>query len=1069
MASFNFREISVSNNVEELSSIAGTHATYDDADGFDSTSAVAQPIYGRDRETLQLLKTYETLLQSKQFQTVLVHGESGSGKTALVDVIRDPVCRSRGYFVAGKFAENSAVQEPYSAIMAVFSDLCDLIAQSDDFDENRRTEIQGALASDGQLLARAVTNLSPFIGESNVVTPIEPSFAKFKVACSLFLRTMASDEHPVVMLLDDIQWADKGSRLLLEMILSDSSVKNVMLILSFRDEESAQVVDILGYAKHHVDIALNNLDESAVHQMVSVSLGSNTDQVRDLSRLVAKRTDGHPYHVKMFIEFALQEGLLSIDEETQEWNFNVDTMQEEIMVSDSLASLLTRKIERLSPHVKEILKIASLLGYHFGGSILVDVACTAAKERPFEDDASHSFGGSEMSRESALSAVLAALDNAVKHGFIESTRDRYHFTHDKLQASFRSLLGEREEERLHASIGRAYILGIGTDESAVYNAAVHLNCAPDVLLDSEHRAKLARINFGASQYSMKKSAFVTAEMMLQKGLSALGEHGRWSEEHFDLTFEMMLFLAKLQIITGSFEECEKTTKEALKYSRTTTMRMQVISIEVDLRAARSFVNDGLFTDYLVLAKSLGIKMPDKVSIRHIAMKLIKVKLMLVRKSDHDLLSLPATRVDDLLTTTAMKLLVYICSYGLLTEQKETAIFAALLAMELTLKRGISPLSPFAFAIYGVSQISLGNTKCGYRFGKIALSVLEKLTSQEAACPTFGFTLTLLSCWKEPIRDLIDPLFQIGFDGFARGDTLFGAYCMAQSFAMQTIRGDNLEKVESAMRDTYDMVSEMGQKLLCLWYQPYLQWSINMRSDSGTFENVGILSGEIMQEEEFFRQAEEATNPLLALIAFLYKALEAAYFHDYELSVSFYEEAASFGQDAIRISHGAPNYYWSAAQVNFELFQSCGSRHYQRNGRKYLKKLKRMEADGCPNITPYLVFLEAERASRRKSISVSLLRSLYDDAITSLGESDFVHLVGLLNERAGFHFAERGGRAEAEQYFHRAMDIYMSDWGATAKYIWLQEKSMVVLSQLRETTGADIAFEGGYVTANENRV
>jgi hypothetical protein len=155
-----------------------------------------------------------------------------------------------------------------------------------------------------------------------------------------------------------------------------------------------------------------------------------------------------------------------------------------------------------------------------------------------------------MSRESALSAVLAALANAVKGGFIEATRDRYHFTHDKLQSSFRYLLGEREEERLHASIGRAYLLGIETDESAVYNAAVHLNCSPDFLSGDEQRAKLARINLGAAQYSMKKSAFVNSEMMLQQGLDALGRHGRWSEEHFDLTFEMMLRLAKLQVTTG---------------------------------------------------------------------------------------------------------------------------------------------------------------------------------------------------------------------------------------------------------------------------------------------------------------------------------------------------------------------------------------------------------------------------------------------------------------------------------------------------------------------------------------
>jgi hypothetical protein len=74
-------------------------------------------------------------------------------------------------------------------------------------------------------------------------------------------------------------------------------------------------------------------------------------------------------------------------------------------------------------------------------------------------------------------------------------------------------------------------------------------------------------------------------------------------------------------------------------------------------------------------------------------------------------------------------------------------------------------------------------------------------------------------------------------------------------------------------------------------------------------------------------------------------------------------------------------------VNFELFQSSGERHYQRKGRKFMRTLKRMEAAGCPNITPCLVFLEAERASRQKSIPDSTLRDLYDDGIALLAESD----------------------------------------------------------------------------------
>lgn len=147
----------VSNNTtSDLSSITDTHRSFcssssnDGAGGWNKYSesrAHQNIVYGRSRETLQLLKTYQKLLQTKQSQTVLVHGESGCGKTSLVDSVREQVCASNGYFVTGKYIQNSTTREPYSAIMAAFSDICDLTAQSEDCNEQRCKQIQEGLGS----------------------------------------------------------------------------------------------------------------------------------------------------------------------------------------------------------------------------------------------------------------------------------------------------------------------------------------------------------------------------------------------------------------------------------------------------------------------------------------------------------------------------------------------------------------------------------------------------------------------------------------------------------------------------------------------------------------------------------------------------------------------------------------------------------------------------------------------------------------------------------------------------------------------------------------------------------
>jgi hypothetical protein len=93
----------------------------------------------------------------------------------------------------------------------------------------------------------------------------------------------------------------------------------------------------------------------------------------------------------------------------------------------------------------------------------------------------------------------------------------------------------------------------------------------------------------------------------------------------------------------------------------------------------------------------------------------------------------------------------------------------------------------------------------------------------------------------------------------------------------------------------------------------------------------------------------------------------------------------------------------------------------------------MEAGGCPNASPQLLFLDAEDASRKKFSSDSEVLAAYDCGIESLATAKHIHLEGFLNEKAGFDAAKRGSRQAAERYFNRALEIYNYDWGAIAKY------------------------------------
>jgi predicted ATPase len=131
-------------------------------------------LFGRSSETLTLIKTYADVLLNKNTllskSVIVVHGESGSGKTSLIESLRKPVSESNGFFCTGKFFqpsdEGGVSQEPYSAVMAAFSDLCDLVLQSTDYDSHRRNEIQQALGHHSNLLVNTISSLAPLLDEN---------------------------------------------------------------------------------------------------------------------------------------------------------------------------------------------------------------------------------------------------------------------------------------------------------------------------------------------------------------------------------------------------------------------------------------------------------------------------------------------------------------------------------------------------------------------------------------------------------------------------------------------------------------------------------------------------------------------------------------------------------------------------------------------------------------------------------------------------------------------------------------------------------------------------------------
>jgi predicted ATPase len=1029
----------------DLSLITDGHYPNNGEDGLEVPASAV--LYGRTCETNLLLNAYQQVLRTiKKTNSVLIHGVSGSGKTALADQLRQPVYESEGYFVAGKYFQGSAIQEPYSAIMAAFSDLCDLVSQSENFTEERRREIQKKLGTDGRLLAKAISNLSPFLDATEgeeIDIRNEAAFAKFKVACKVFLHAMSSDKHPIVLFIDDIQWMDGGSRQLIALLLNDAELKNVMLVLAYRDEDANCEIDILMEESDvaMLDIPLQNISAGDVHEFVCEMIGSSSAD-KELSHLVELKTGGNPFHMIQFVEFIQREGLMIYDAASSSWQYDVDEIQKEIMVPESLADLLALKIWRLPFEVQETLKVASLIGFQFREDVLLGVP-SAIRDQAIEEEKVESLQSVAVS----LDLASLSLKEALNGGFIEKTNDGYQFSHDKLHSAFQSMTDGAEEEELHLAIGETFLY-IGGAES-MYQAAVHLHHAPAFGRQKAERVKLAAVNLEAANYCIRKSAFVDAATLLRRGLELLDPDEKWTL-HYDLAFQMTETLAKMALIIGNHECCKDMTKEALLRAKTTEMKIDSLLIDVECRMTNNEVDGSIAAANRAL-RVLGVKLPRKVAYRHVVMKLLKVKWTIGRKSDEDILSLPP--MGDRTMSTIVRLLFFLSCYCFLKDERYQAVYSALLATELTLKDGLSPFSASAFTIYGVAELYLGDSRRAYRFGKLALTLLDRIKNKDADCPTTGFSLAFLTHRYDSVSPMPDILRRAIRRGFDVGDIVFGTYCLSMCYGMEIMLGTNLEQLEDFMRSSYRQIRDLSQDAMVMWAQPAIQYVLNLRSQEAVcWKDLTNLTGEVMDEGAYMRQVRGTNhrNPALVTMVAIYKARLACVFGFWSLSESIYKDIKvdikGIGTQAY-LTYGSISLYWSAAIASYSLYKENGKRKHLRIARKNRRNLQRAEAEGCPNASSFLTLIDAEELSLRKSVASYLVAGAYNRAFDAAAAAGLSHLKGCICERTAFYYVNLGLFDEADTNFTKAMEIYKYEMSAHAMHSWLKEASEEALSKL----------------------
>ncbi|XYH96662.1 AAA family ATPase [Sorangium sp. So ce1128] len=955
-------------------------------------------LFGRERESAALAALFDEACRGATVLS-LVAGPSGVGKSALVQTLQGEVRARRGIFASGKFDQLQR-STPYAALaQALRSVVRRRLADPAEVLERWKQAFQEAAGPNGQILVELIPELLHILGEPKPLLELGPMEAKlrFQTTVLRFVRTLATAEHPLLLFIDDLQWADAASLSLLGELLKEPAGQHLLVVGAYRDEEvgpehplSALLSAPAAPGAVPSRIALSPLGAEAVAAMVADMLDRPEAEVEELSRLVKDKTDGSPFFVGQFLQLLHERKLLVRDAETGRWCWQEAI--ERAGITDNVVSLLTHRLERLSPELQRALQTAACVGDRFDAELLAHLLGQEAE---------------------TVSALLA---QAVREGLLvhegEREHEAYAFVHDRVQQAAYEALTAEEQVALHLGIGRALRAryGLACADGELFATLYHRNRAAERLTEAEEKRDLAEQNLRAGQRAKASSADAQAVAFLRTAASLLGEEG-WTAAP-ETTFEVHLARAEALWLAEQVDEGERLFLRCLERAPDPLERARVASIFVPY-----LVVDGRFAQGIELGLSamawLGRPLPRTPEEQQALLDALITELepALTHMTIEDWKALPMST--DRAHALRCRLLDGLCDNAVFGMPSLSRCCRPMIVLE-TLRHGLTK-SSFAGGAGTALLLAyfLGKVSPARRLNEAMLALIDQYDASRAVVLHSG---VLASQYWTPPSKMGELYARAARTATEERALVYEAHGELWGVTFQLITGADLDRVArdldhmahrdvmaTAFRDIEARsVAALSQAPAAHAVEPTLDEIWRFAPDvktmifvagamvgfTGLHLGVDAWAAEAVLAVEPDWQVSSGTPPLLAFTSTLCVAGAHA------LPTAAAEHRAVLS-DRLAF-HGARLTLW---------------------------------AESCPETFEAMrLLMEAGRARSREEHDEA--ERLYDRAIEQARDNDLVNTEALGLRLAGEHRLARGHRALARAYLSAAHDAYLR-WGARA--------------------------------------
>ncbi|NOQ62881.1 MAG: AAA family ATPase [Methyloprofundus sp.] len=506
---------------------------------------------GRNRETQLILDGYYQVISGKGFHSGFISGLPGIGKTRLIQELQRPLVDNKAYFSFGKFDQYQK-NIPYSSLIQALRNLIrTFLTESDQRVERWKKHILLALGNQGKVITDVIPELSILLGQQADVADLPPVEARnrFNNLFGAFLASLSSQEHPLVLFIDDLQWCDSATFVFLQYLFANTEdYPHLFFMGAYRHNEvddshplSLLLKEIKGLGQPPQEIRIGLLEKKACHEMVAYILDLPLQQTEDLALFLGLLTEGNPLFVSESLSWLHSEELLKFSEQGQ-WGWDMEKIRHSNMPA-TVVDMFGIKVQRLEAETLEIIKVCACMGNHF-----------SAEEVALINDIS-------------LRTLFEYLKPVLNMGVFIENKTEFQFVHDRVQEAVLRLIPKQKKCHIHWRVGKHLLQGQEVDEALekqdnLFTIAAHLNLGRPETISRKGLLKLAHINLLAGNKALNALATQAANEYYRNGLKLLVSED-W-EAHYVLMYRLHQKLAKTELMCGRYEQSEKLLNELLQ-------------------------------------------------------------------------------------------------------------------------------------------------------------------------------------------------------------------------------------------------------------------------------------------------------------------------------------------------------------------------------------------------------------------------------------------------------------------------------------------------------------------------